>query len=141
MNVARRNPSHTPFHPKWYRRRIPIFWWLGHRAYTLFIARELTSVFVAYAAVLLLVQAWLLGRGPAAYERFLAWLAAPAVLAFHGFVVAALVFHTVTWLGLAPSALVVYVRGRRIPGSAIAAAHYAALLLASGFLIWLILGR
>jgi fumarate reductase subunit C len=141
MSTPRQNPSHTPFHPKWHRRRMPIFWWLGHRAYTVFIARELTSIFVVYAAVLLLVQAWVLGRGPDAYARFLDWLAVPAVLAFHVFVFAALVFHTVTWLGLAPTALVFYVKGRRVPGSVIVGAHYAALLLASGFVAWLILGR
>lgn len=141
MSVSRRNPVHTPFHPRWYRRRMPIFWWLGHRAYTRFIARELTSVFVAYAAVLLLVQVWTLGRGPAAYARFLDWLATPVVVVVHSVVLAGLLFHTVTWLNLAPSAIVLHVKGRRLSDASIAAAHYAAWILVSGFVTWLLLLR
>jgi fumarate reductase subunit C len=141
MRAAHRRAAYTPFHPTWYRRRMPIFWWLGHRAYTLFIARELTSVFVAYAAVLLLVQAWVIGRGPDAWARFLEVLAHPGVVAFHGLAFGALVYHTVTWLGLAPAALVFHVRGRRIPGRVVAAAHYGAWLVVSAFVLWLILSR
>jgi fumarate reductase subunit C len=117
MNAARRTGTYTPFHPKWYRRRMPIFWWLGSRAYTLFIARELTSVFVAYAGLLLLVLVRALARGPEAWAAFLDWLASPAALALHALTFAALVLHTVTWLGLAPAALVLHVRGRRVPGA------------------------
>ena len=37
------NPKYRLYHPKWYRSRIPIFWWLGKLSYTKFIGRELTS--------------------------------------------------------------------------------------------------
>lgn len=135
------NPHHTPYHPKWYRRRIPIFWWLRKRSYTKFITRELTSVFVAYSAALLLIQAWILGRGQAAYERFLGWLQHPAVLAFHALVLVAVLFHTITWLNLTPKALVMRIGRRRIPGSAIVALHYLAWFVVSGALAWLLVGR
>lgn len=141
MNTAGGNPHHTPYHPKWYRRRMPIFWWLGHRAYTTFIVRELTSLFVGYFAVLLLVQLWTLRRGPEAYARFLDVLGSPAMIAVHVLAFAAILFHTVTWLGLAPSALVVHFRGRRLSPRLVLAGHYVAWLLVSGFLAWLLLAR
>ena len=139
MSAQRRNPRYTRHHPKWYRRRIPIFWWLGHARYTKFIARELTSLFVAYAASLLLVQLWMMGRGEAAYERFLGWLAAPPVVAFHAFVLVVLLFHTTTWLSLAPKALVVRVAGRRVPDAWVVAAHYGVWVAASAAIAALLL--
>ncbi len=134
------NPDYTPYHPKWHRRRMPIFWWLGSGPYIRFITRELTSLFVAYAAVLLLAQLWILSRGPAAYERFLEWLASPAVLVAHAVVWLALLFHTVTWLWLAPKALVVQLRGRRVPNALVAAVHYGAWVIASGLVAWFVMG-
>ena len=76
------NPAYRPYHPKWHRDRMPIFWWLGQLSYVKFITRELTSLAVGYAAVLLLAEVWALGRGAAAHARFLRFLAAPPVVAF-----------------------------------------------------------
>lgn len=135
-----RNPDYELHHPKWHRRRIPIFWWLDRLSYFKFIVRELTAVFVFYAALLLLALAWLLARGPEAHDRFLAWLEHPAVLGFHAFVLLALLFHSVTWLNLAPKALVLHVRGRRLPDGAVLAAHYAAWAGVSMLLAWFLAG-
>lgn len=134
-------PQYTRYHPRWYRRRMPIFWWLGKFAYTRFILRELTSLFVAYAALLLLALTWSVGQGPEAYQTFVAWLARPGVLIFHGFVLLALLLHSVTWLSLAPSALVIRIGSRRVPDGAVAAAHFTAWLVVSVVLTWILLGR
>ena len=135
------NPEHKLYHPKWYRTRMPIFWWVAKYSFTKFIARELTSLAVAYSAVFLLVQIVVLSRGEETYERFLGLLQLPPVLIFHGFVLLVLVFHTVTWLNLAPKALVLHVGGRRVPDQAVVASHYLAWLTASGLLGWFLLGR
>lgn len=110
---------------------MPIFWWVGKRAYAKFISRELTSVFVAYGAVLLLVQAWAVAEGPDAYARVTAWLERPPVIVLHVVVLAALLFHTVTWLNLAPQALALRVGGWRVPRRVVLAAHYMAWLAAT----------
>lgn len=138
MSAPAKNPDYTPFHPKWYRRRMPIFWWLGHFAYVKFIVRELTSVAVAYAALLLLAQFWIMARGADVYARFLDWLRSPWVLALHGLVLAGLVLHTITWLNLAPKALVVRVRGTRVPDRVIVAGHYGAWIITSALLAWML---
>ncbi len=135
------NPAYTRYHPKWHRRRIPIFWWLRKLAYTKFIARELTSVAVAYSALLLLIQIWALGQGEAAYTRFLGWLRSPPLAALNTVILFALLFHTVTWLNLAPQALVVRVAGRRVPDRLILAGHYLAWALATGFVLWILFVR
>ena len=120
---------------------MPIFWWLGHRAYVKFIGRELTSLFIAYAALLLLVQTWALGRGEEVYRQFLTRLESPAVVTLHVIVLVAVLFHTFTWLNLAPSALVVRLAGRRIPAAAVLLGHYVAWLGASSLVAWILLAR
>jgi fumarate reductase subunit C len=135
------NPDYTRHHPKWYRPRTPIFWWLRSGAYLRFILRELTALFVGYSAILFMAQAIALGRGPGAWAAFQAWLGHPVVLAFHAFVLVAVLFHTITWLGLAPRALVVRLGRRRVPDGAVLAGHYAAWAVVSAAVAWLLVGR
>jgi fumarate reductase subunit C len=134
------NPGYRLYHPKWHRGRIPIFWWLRKLSYVRFIARELTSLFVAYTVVLLLVQFHVVAHRPADYDRFMAWLRSPPVAAFHVVVLLALLFHSVTWLNLAPRALVVRLGGWRVPNVLVLLGHYAAWLGASALLGWVLLG-
>jgi fumarate reductase subunit C len=132
--------GHTPFRPPWHRERMPIFWWLHHSAYRRFISRELTSLFVAYAALLLLVEAWVVSLGERFHAAFRAWLASAPVLLWHSLVVLALLFHTVTWLHLAPRALVIRVGGRVLPPAVVVAGHYAAWAGATAVLAALLWG-
>jgi fumarate reductase subunit C len=119
---------HTPFHPRWYRRRVSVWWWLKNPAYALFVVRELTSVAVAYFALLLLWQVRALAAGPAAHAAFLDRMRSPAFLALNALALAFVVFHSVTWFNLAPKAIVVRLGGRRVPDALIAGANYAAWL-------------
>ena len=130
------NREYRLHHPKWYRRRIPIFWWLKKRAYLKFILREMTSLAVLYAVVLLLLQLVALSRGEAAHSRFLDVLRRPAFLAVHTVVLLGLVFHTVTWLNLAPRALVLQLGGRKVPDRLILAGHYLGWLAVSLLIVW-----
>src|SRR5260370_1885949 len=74
-------PHYTLYHPRWYRRRVSVWWWLQNRSYTAFVLRELTSVFVAFFALVYLWQLRALVHGPEAYAQFLALLKTPRVLA------------------------------------------------------------
>jgi fumarate reductase subunit C len=132
------NPRYTPFHPRWHRRRMPIFWWLRKGAYVRFITRELTSLAVGYTAALLVVQGWFLAAGPEAYGAFRGWLLTPWVLGLHTFVLLALVYHSVTWLNLAPKALALKLGRSRIPGALIILGHYAGWLAASVLVLWVL---
>ena len=130
---------YTLYHPKWHRARMPIFWWLRQLAYTRFISRELTSLAVGYAALFLLVYARSLARGEAAHARLVDWMRHPAVLGLHAAALLVLVLHSVTWLNLAPKALVLRLARRRVPDGALLAAHYLAWLMVSGAVAWLLL--
>jgi len=105
-----------------------------------FIARELTSLAVAYAAVLTVLQVRALTGGVESWARFEAWLRSPGALALHAVLSAALLFHTVTWLNLAPRALRIRLAGRPVPPGAILAGHYGAWAAASALVAWGLLG-
>lgn len=130
---------YTPYHPKWYRRRVSVWWWLQNRSYTTFVLRELTSVSVAFVAVVLLWQLRALVQGPEAYGQFLAWMRRPLLLALNAIAFLGVLFHAVTWFNLAPKAMVVRVQGKRVPGRIIAGLNYAAWLVLSGIVTWILL--
>lgn len=121
----------TPHHPKWYRPPISIWWWLKKRSYAAFMLRELTSVFVAFFAIVLLWQVRSLAEGPESYARVMARLQTPLFLALDVLAFLMILFHMVTWFNVAPAAMVVRVRGKRIPDWALAGSHYAAWVLLS----------
>ncbi len=135
------NPDYKLYHPKWHRTPMPIFWWLGKLSYTKFITRELTSLAVGYSAVILVLHIWMLSRGEEAYARFVGFLQSPPALILNTLVFVAVLFHTVTWLKLAPKALVLRLRHRQVPDQVVLAAHYLGWLAASGLVLWFFLGR
>ena len=59
---------------------------------------------------------------------------------FHGLVLLFLLFHSFTWLLAAPKALVLRVLGKRLPDVAVLAGHYAAWLVATALVFWLLVG-
>jgi fumarate reductase subunit C len=136
-----KRPAYTEFHPRWYRPRLPTYWWLRRRSYLAFILRELSSVFVAWFVVYLLLLINAVAEGPAQYRRFLDWSAAPWVLAVNLVTLLFIGFHTVTWFDLAPQAMVVRLRGRRVPRRWIVATIYLAWIAVSALVIWLVMGR
>jgi fumarate reductase subunit C len=121
-----------------YRPPVSIFWWVHRRSYLLFVLRELSSVFVAWFVVFLLLLVSAVHRGPAAYQGFLEWSATPWVLVLNLVALAFVLLHAVTWFNLAPNALVVRLQGRRVPPRAVAAAHFGAWLVASAVLVWIL---
>lgn len=118
---------------------MPLLWWLGTPAYVRFVIREFTCVFIAAYVILLLILVVRIAAGPAAYEAYLLWLRSPALVGFHVVALAAVVYHTLTWLRLAPLAVVVRVRGRRVPPSVIIAGNIAAWIVISAVLSWVLL--
>lgn len=128
---------HTPFHPKWYRRPVSVWWWLESWPYARFVLRELTSVPVAFVALVMLWQISALADGPDAYARFSARMQTPAFVALHALSLAAVLFHALTWFHLAPKAMVLRVSGKRVPGALIVAMNYAGWLVVSSVVAWI----
>ena len=129
----------TEYLPKCYHPRPSTYWWLARWAYFKFILREISSVFVAWIVILTLLQIRALTRGPAEYAEFQNWLRNPFVLALNAVSFFFVLFHAITWFNLAPKAMAVRIRGKRLPGSAIAAPNYAAWVVISAAVAWIIL--
>jgi fumarate reductase subunit C len=133
-------PAYSDYHPRWLRRQVSTWWWLQRWSYFLFILREISSVFVAWTVVYLLMLIRAVGQGDAAYRAFTAWSATPMVLAVNLVTLALVVFHAVTWFNLASTAMVVHAGRRRVPGSLITGSNYAAWVAVSALIAWLVLG-
>jgi fumarate reductase subunit C len=151
--------------PITYRQPVSKLWWMKKRTYLLFVLRELSSIFVAWFAVFLMIMVVAIGRGEASYQNFLNWAASPIVIVVNVVALAFLILHTVTWFALTPQAMVVRgpgsrraltmkevnVAGRwvsaatvvrvggRLPAAAVIASQYAGLIVVSAFIVWLVL--
>ncbi len=132
-------PHYTLYHPRWYRRRVSVWWWLRKWSYAGFVLREFTSVFVAFFAVVYLWQLRAVAQGPEAYAQFLARLKTPLFLALDTVAFLFVLFHAVTWFNLTPKAMVVRLRGTRVPDAVIIGLNYAAWLVLSGAVAFVLL--
>ena len=124
---------------KIYRPRVSTYWWLLQPSYLRFILRELSSVAVAFFVGLTLWQICALGAGPSEYAEFQQWLRSPLLVILNGISFLFVVFHTITWFNLTPRAMVVRLRGKRVPDFLIAGPNYVAWLLISGLVAWFLL--
>jgi fumarate reductase subunit C len=132
-------PHYTLYHPRWYRRRVSVWWWLHNRAYTAFVLRELTSVFVAFFAVVYLWQLRALTQGPEAYAQFLARLRTPTFLVLDTVAFLFVLFHAITWFNLTPKAMVLRLGGKRVPDWVILGLNYGAWVVLSAVVAFVLL--
>ena len=121
-----------------YRRPVPTWWWVRKRSYFLFVMRELSSLFIAWLVVYLLMFLWAVGRGEGAYSDFLDWAGSPWVVGLNVLALVFLALHVVTWFNLTPQAMVVKLGSRRVPAAPVIASQYAGLLVVSAFVFWLV---
>lgn len=133
-------PIYTEYHPRWYRRQVSTYWWSRQWSYLKFILRELSSLAVAYFVVLTLLGLRALSQGAESYAAFQEWLETPLAIALNVIGFFFVLFHTITWFNLAPRAMPVYVRGKRVADWLIAAPNYVAWLAISAAVAWLLLG-
>ena len=85
--------------------------------------------------VLLLLQIHAL-RGSEAYAAFERWLQNPLIVLLNLITLFFVVFHAVTWFNVAPRAMAVRFRGKRVPDLWIVGANYAAWAAVSLVLAW-----
>ena len=125
---------------KEYVRPIPPTWWLHKYHLVLFMIRELTSVFTAAYAVLLLVTVVMAAWSHTAFDRFYKgvlqqpWMIALELVAF-----VFVVYHSVTWFNLTPKIMVVWRGEEKVSPVLIAGANYAAWLVVSILILLVVL--
>src|SRR5262245_26316597 len=111
---------YTEFHPRWLRRPISTYWWLGKWPYVKFILRELSSVFVAWFVVFLLIMFRMVTQGESSYRAFIELATRPFMLVINAIAFLFVVFHAVTWFNVAPQAIVAHVGKKRVPAILVA---------------------
>ena len=121
-----------------YKPRISTWWWTRKRSYTVFVLRELSSVFIAWFVVFLLLFVYAVGRGEVAYRDFLDWAGSPWVIALNVLALLFVLLHTVTWFSLTPQAMEVRIDDRKVPAFHILAGQYTGLVVVSLFVLWLV---
>ena len=121
-----------------YRRTLSTWWWVRKPSYLVFVLRELSSIFVAWFVLLLLILIGSVNRGDAAYQDFLDFASHPFVVVINVVAFAFVVLHTVTWFNLTPKAMDVRLGGRPVPPAAVIASQYVGLVVVSAFVFWLV---
>lgn len=104
---------------------LPSAWWRLNRRYTLYMWREMSSVFVALWSLFFLNQLNQVRRGEAAYEASVAARRRPAWIAFHAVTLGFAIVHSVTFLLAAGKGPTLRVGDRRVPERAVAAGAFA----------------
>lgn len=125
--------------PRLYRKPVSTFWWVRRRSYLIFVLRELSSVFVAWFVVYLLLLVIAVSSGSGEYQRFLNWSANPWMVALNMIALLFVLLHAVTWFNAAPKAMVVRVRGRRVAPTVILGMHYLLWGLLTVIVLWVVL--
>ena len=131
--------TYTSYPPKGYRVGMSTYWWLGRWPYLKFILREISSVFVAWFVIETLLQINALIEGPEAWVEMQDFFMNPIVIAVNVISLFFVVFHAVTWFNLAPKAMAVRPGGKRVPALLIAGPQYAACVVVSAVVAWLLL--
>ena len=120
-----------------YLRTIPRTWFLKTGPYRRFMIRELTSFFIAGYLVFLLIWLHRLAQGPERFEAMLQATRSPLSIVFHLIVLAAALYHSITWFNLTPQAMPVRMGEDRLSPAAVAIAMgYLPWLVLSGLIIW-----
>ena len=102
-------------------------WWRRDAYFIRYMAREVTAVFVAAYAAVLLVGLVRLGQGEAAFNAWLQALKSPLSLLFHLILLATFIYHTWSWFRIMPKTMpLIFVGTRRVPAAAITGAGLAA---------------
>ena len=80
----------------------------------------------AYAVFLLVLVAVAADSG--SFATFFDWLTTPVSAVLHGLVLAAVLFHTATWIALMPKSMEIRLGEEQVPDLVVAAAGFAALI-------------
>ena len=114
-------------------------WWKGNPFFVRYMAREVTALFVAAYALILLAGLARLSQGPAAFEDWLDGLRSPLSIAFHLLLLAIFLYHTWSWFRIMPKTMPpVVIGGRTLSAATITGLGLAASAVASFGLLALV---
>lgn len=107
-------------------------WWTRNPYFLAYMAREVTALFVAFYALVLLAGLARLSQGPAAFEEWLEGLRSPWSIAFHLVLLAVFLYHTWSWFRIMPKTMAPVKIGKtRLSNATITAAGLTASVVVS----------
>jgi fumarate reductase subunit C len=107
-------------------------WWRRDPFFVRYMAREATALGVAAYAIVLLTGLWRLAQGEAPFQAWLLALRSPLSIVLHLVLLAAMVYHAVSWFEIMPKTMpMLFVRGQRVQARTITGTGIAAVVLAS----------
>jgi fumarate reductase subunit C len=124
-------PQYSAYQPKSYRPPMSPYWYLDRWPYLRFMLREASCIFVAYFAIVMLLQIRAIEHGAASYAHFQVWMSYPAVMILNAIALVLIIFHAVTWFALVPRVFVRHMGGTSIPDLFAAVPNYGAWFVAS----------
>jgi fumarate reductase subunit C len=124
-------PQYRQFQPRAYQPKMSAYWYFDRWPYLKFMLRETSSVFVAWFAVVMLLQLNALISGAAAYANFQKWMATPVVFIVNVIAFVFICFHAVTWFMLVPRVMARQMLGKPTPDLMSAAPNFGIWLVAS----------
>ena len=111
-------------------------WWRRDAFFLRYMAREVTALFVAAYALMLMVGLVRLAQGEAAFAGWLAAMRSDVSTALHMLLLSVFAYHTWSWFVIMPKTMApVAIAGRRVPGRVITAAGIVAAILCSTALV------
>lgn len=111
-------------------RPIPVTWWLRKPAYTWFMIRDVTSVFIAGYCIFLMVLMCRAVPGKD-FNAVFQSLKGPVSVVLHLIALLFALYHSITFFNLTPRVLVVFRGEEKVPDALIAGVHYVMWLVVS----------
>ena len=121
-----------------YEREVKFDWWLKDIFYIKYMFREGSSILITIYTLILAWGVFRLSQGEVAFNAWMSALEHPISIAFHLFALMLAGYHTLTWFSLAPKAMDLWIKGKRLNDKIIINGHYIAFIIVSLFCFFII---
>ncbi|MBK8907011.1 MAG: fumarate reductase subunit C [Rhodospirillales bacterium] len=119
-----------------YRREMSkTSWFMTHQRFKTYMLHEISSLFVAIYALILIIGLFRLGEGWEAWDGFVDFLASPLGIILHVVIFVFSVIHTMAWFKAVPQAMRIQRGDHFVEDKVLVGGHYAVLAVVSLFVL------
>ncbi|GAB2717788.1 fumarate reductase subunit C [Halomonas garicola] len=116
-------------------------WWLKHRYFMTYMAREATVLPLVFFIACLLAGIYCLLQGADSWQGWQQFMQNPVVIAINLLAFIASLFHAATFFTLFPRVMPLRVKERLLPAKWIVLGQWLAVLLVTVLFAWVFIGR